>query len=512
MHSARLAPGPQGQRLRQDRRALGLAARPLPWLAGVAALFTVLQLILVVPGTGLGWDETVYVSQVSPQAPAAFFSAPRARGITFLAAPMAALTASTGLLRAYLAVLSGCGLFAALWVWRRLLPVPVLALAGILFSSLWITVFYGPQVMPNLWVAYGALIAVGCFLRVVRAPAGDPRALLGLGAGLLLAGLMRPSDAVWLALPLGAAALLVREWRRPAVLLVLVLGTAAGCAEWVVEAYLRYGGLAERLHRASEIQGGMGLHLAFDDQLRALEGRSLCRPCEVAWRQPATAVWWFALPVLAAGGVLAAGRRGRGPFSVRDGRTSVALLPALTAVSLAVQYLLLIDYAAPRFLLPSYALLALPVALCLVWLVTGVPRSLRTAVGAAVAVALAAHLAVQFAVLEGVLSRGRATRDAVGRTAAELRREGVRPPCVVSGAEAVRIAFRAGCASRQVRGHDGSITRAGLAATARTLPVAVLVTGANEPPPFARGWRVAPLPHLGGLRDYRAYVSPSATP
>lgn len=72
-------------RVRTDQRRVPVAwaaARPLPWLAAVAAAFTLTQLVLVVPGLGLGWDETVYVSQVSPQAPAAFFSAPRARGIT----------------------------------------------------------------------------------------------------------------------------------------------------------------------------------------------------------------------------------------------------------------------------------------------------------------------------------------------------------------------------------------------------------------------------------------------
>ena len=58
-----------------------------PWAVGrrlvaaVAAAFTLAQLLLVRPGMGLGWDETVYVSQVGTQAPAAFFSAPRARGV-----------------------------------------------------------------------------------------------------------------------------------------------------------------------------------------------------------------------------------------------------------------------------------------------------------------------------------------------------------------------------------------------------------------------------------------------
>jgi hypothetical protein len=55
-----------------------------PWLAAVAGAFTLAQLVLVRPDLGLGWDETVYVSQVSGHVPAAFFSAPRARGISLL--------------------------------------------------------------------------------------------------------------------------------------------------------------------------------------------------------------------------------------------------------------------------------------------------------------------------------------------------------------------------------------------------------------------------------------------
>ncbi|MFF3766068.1 hypothetical protein ACFYYR_18555 [Streptomyces sp. NPDC001922] len=548
MHPASLAAGP-GRRGSGTRPGGSPATRPLPLLAAVAAAFTLAQLVLVMPGLGLGWDESVYISQVSPHAPAAFFSAPRARGISFLVAPVTGLTTSVTALRVYLAVLSGLGLLLALWVWRRLLPAPVLALAGALFASLWITLYYGPQAMPNLWVAYGALVATGCFLRAVRSrpagtgedgpvdgpvgtrrngavpvgpdrPAGgvadgvarfaagvpgrpDRRALVGLGCAVAFTALMRPADALWLALPLAGAALCVRAWRRPVVLLVLAAGALVGSAEWIIEAYVRYGGLFARLERAGEVQGGMGLHFAVDDQVRALEGRSLCRPCAVPWRHPATAAWWFALPLLAAGGVVAA---------ARARRTAVALLPVVTGLFLAVPYLLLIDYAAPRFLLPVYALLALPVALCLVSLVAGVRPGLRPVVVGVLVLALAGHLAVQYAVLRSMVSRARVTREAVDRIAAGLHRQGVRAPCVISGHEAVRIAFRTGCSSRQIRGNDRSITPAELLDVAGRRPVVHLGTGNAPPPSYARGWRVVPLPPLSGQGRYRAWVSPSAEP
>ncbi|MGW1605316.1 hypothetical protein ACWCQV_30830, partial [Streptomyces eurythermus] len=198
------------------------AATPSAWpLAAVAAAFTLAQLLLVGTDLGLGWDETVYVSQVGHHGPAAFFSAPRARGVSLLVAPVAAWSSSTALLRLYLALLSGLALFWALRAWRGLFPARVLALAGGLFASLWVTLFYGPQAMPNLWVALGALAAVGCFL---RARTGRT-ALWGLAGGAALMAWMRPVDAVWATLPLFIAGLARRRW--PA-LLVLAAGLAAG--------------------------------------------------------------------------------------------------------------------------------------------------------------------------------------------------------------------------------------------------------------------------------------------
>ncbi|MEU7133643.1 hypothetical protein [Streptomyces sp. NPDC046261] len=496
MRSVRPAPVQAGREA-PARRGRAAGAPVLPWLAAVAAAYTVAQLVLVVPGTGLGWDESVYVSQVGTRAPAAFFSAPRARGITFLVAPVAALTASTVALRVWLAVLSGCGLLLCLWVWRRLLPLPVLVAAGLLFGGLWITLFYGPQAMPNLYVAYGALCATGCFLRAVR-EGSDRRALAGLLLAVAFTALMRPGDALALVLPLAAAALCVRAWRRPAVLLALVAGTALGGAEWVIEAYVRYGGLAARLDRAEEIQGGWGGHLALDDHVRALEGRTLCRPCDVPWRHPVTAAWWFALPVVTVGGLVVAARRAR---------LAAVALPVLVAVCMAAPYQLL-DYAAPRFLLPSYALLALPVGFCLTAAVSRARRPGRAplrALGAAgLALALLAHFAVQYTVLQRMVTRSAHTSDAVGRVVAELRRQGVRPPCVVTGEEAVRIAYRAGCSSRQTSGHDGSITPERLVETAGRMPVAVVLSGGGAVPSYARGWRVEPLP----WQDLRVALSP----
>ncbi|SOE07032.1 hypothetical protein [Streptomyces sp. Ag109_G2-15] len=481
------------RRERARRGSAGTGRARVIWpLAAVAAAFTLAQLLLVRPGMGLGWDETVYVSQVSGHAPAAFFSAPRARGVSLLVAPVAAWSSSTALLRVYLAVLSGLALFLALRAWRGLFPVRVLALAGGLFASLWVTLFYGPQAMPNYWVAVGALAAVACFLRA-RTDRADRAALWGLGASAALMAWMRPVDAVWVTLPLLALGLVRHHWRP---LLVLLTGLAAGALEWVIEAYVSYGGLAQRLSDGSAIQGGLGLHFAVVDQLRSLGGRALCRPCTGALPNPVVTVWWFALPLLAALGLTVA---------VRARRTATTLLPLACAATAAVPYLFMIGYAAPRFLLPAYALLSIPVAVALVHLVTAPSRVRRPVAVALLALGLAAHLAVQLTVLLHTVDRTTAAHRDWSRTADTLHRLGVRPPCLLTGHEAIPVAFYAGCSSAATTGHNANSTAQAITGTARHTPVATLVPAGSRPPGYARSWPSVPL---DGLRLY--YAVPEA--
>ncbi|MFF4021064.1 hypothetical protein [Streptomyces sp. NPDC001843] len=463
-------------------------SRPEPRLGAVAAAFALAQLVLVLPDLGLGWDETVYVSQVSGHVPAAYFSAPRSRGISLLVAPIASWSDSTVLLRIYLAVLSGLALYLALRVWRGHLGPGVLALAGALFASLWVTLFYGPQAMPNYWVAIGALACVGCFLRA-RANARDRAAWWGVFAGAALMAGMRPMDGVYVVLPLLALSV-----RRPRLLVVLVVGLVAGAGEWVIEAYASYGGLTQRLSAASAIQGGIGWHLAVVYQLRSLGGRTLCRPCSGSAPSPVVTLWWFALPLLAALGAVVA---------VRTRRALPVLLPLACAVAAAVPYLLLIGYAAPRFLLPAYALLALPVAHGLAHLVTAPNgRIARTVAVSLVAVGVAGHLAVQYVVLEHTVHSSAASRADWSRTAGALRTLGVRQPCLLSGYDAVPIAFYTGCGSAQTAGHDASTTVAELTRTAHRTSFAVLAPPGDRPPAYARTWSEE---KAGGLR---AYVAP----
>jgi hypothetical protein len=465
--------------------------RPDGALAAVAAVFTLAQLLLVRPVMGLGWDETVYVSQVSANAPAAFFSAPRARGTSLLVAPIASWSSSTPLLRIYLAVLSGLALYLGLRAWRGLFPTRVLALAGALFASLWVTLFYGPQAMPNYWVAVGALTAVGCYLRART----DPSALWGLAAGAALMAWMRPTDAVWASLPLLAHALLRR---RPRPLAVLLAGLAAGALEWVIEAYVSYGGLGARLDAASAIQGGLGWNIAVLDQVRSLGGRALCRPCTGSVPNPVVTVWWFVLPLLAVVGLIVA---------MKARRRGYTLVPFACAATAAFPYLFMIGYAAPRFLLPAYALLAIPVAQGGLFLATASRGVWRPVAVAVLGLGLAAHVTVQVLVLEGVVSRTTADHRAWARTADELHRLGVTPSCLLTGHEAIPVAFYAGCASAATAGHNANSSAESITETARRTPVAALVTAGARPPSYARDW---PSVRFGELRIY--YAVPAAGP
>lgn len=123
-----------------------------------------------------------------------------------------------------------------------------------------------------------------------------------------------------------------------------------------------------------------------------------------------------------------------------------------------------------------------------------------------VAAGLACHLAVQYVVLERTVHSSAANRDDWSRTASALHALGVRPPCLLSGYEAVPIAFYTGCGSAQTAGHDTSTTAAALTRAAHRTPVAVLVQPGDSPPTYARIW---PVERAGVLH---AYVAPFVRP
>ncbi|MBO1337812.1 hypothetical protein J3486_42140 [Streptomyces sp. VRA16 Mangrove soil] len=432
-------------------------------------------------GHAYGWDEAVYISQYDPRNPAAFFSAPRSRGTSLLTAPLVAVTADPLVLRAALAALSALALYAAFRVWRPLVGARTTAFAALLFGSLWITLLSGSMAMPNLWVAFGAVGAVGWALR-----GGTWQLALCVAA----VALFRAPDAVWLTLPLAAYALLVRGRRRT--LPWLAAGLVAGLAQWVTEAYLRWGGVPERLRVSSATEGDMGLHPNLGTVWRSVNGPLLCRPCTAGTpHQPLFALWWTALPVLV---VLAL------YVARRERRLTVSALPVACAATLSVSYLLLIGYSAPRFLLPAYALLSLPVAVLLRHLKR--PRPLAVAAVALIGL----QIASQALVLHRVTDSTAATDGRYVAAARGLRTMGLTPPCLVTGPRATPIGYAAGCAVVQIKGNNTNTTRAGLLHRAARVPTALLTGPGARPPRYARDWTPYVLPHTGGWTAWKAPV------
>ncbi|MDP4501580.1 hypothetical protein [Nonomuraea turcica] len=408
------------------------AVRPVVLLAGVSVLYGVAQLLLVSPYLGIGWDEAVYASQVAPHAPPAVFSAPRARGVPLLVAPVVAVTDSVFVLRLYLTVLSVAALFGAFYVWLRVRADHVVPLAALLFGGCWLTLFYGNQAMPNLYVALAAVAATGFLVLAGR----SRPAPVGLAATLAVMSLMRPSDALVAAAALAVGALALVPRRLPAVLAAIVAGLAVGWGQWAIEAQASFGGFATRLRDAGE-HNAMGWSVSFLEHARALDGPTLCRfGADCGPVSPMALIWWLAIPLMAALGLWAAWREHRLP---------PMLLAAGTGVAMALPYLFYVDYAAPRFLTPAYALLSLPVAEAAV-----AGLRLRRLVAVAVIAGLLAHLGLQGAYAYGHGVGNRHGRDDIGRAAAELRSLGVRPPCLIYGENGVQIGYLLGCDSQGV--------------------------------------------------------------
>lgn len=467
----------------------------MPLLA-VAFLYAAAQLVAVTTRMRLGWDESVYVSQVSPHVPAAFFSAPRARGVTLIAAPLVALTSSLTSLRLYMTLVSSAGLVLAYWPWTRLLRPVAAALAALLLAALWMVQFYGNEVMPNLYVAYGAVAAAGWFAHTVRGPGRLPP--LWLALSLAFVALMRPGDAAWLTLALLAAVVFARR-RRLVAVCSAAAGSLAGAVPWIMEAYARFGGPFRRLHTASRSEGGLGWHPeGVRMELHALNDRLLCRPCGGAiWHVPALSVWWPVVPVLAAGGLV---------LAARDGRLRLLALPAVCGAVLGASYLLLVGYAAPRFLIPAYALLALPIAELVRGAATLGRGRWRLVTAGLVTAGLVLHTGGQQLVLARMVrSQYNARRDYTAITD-RLHLLGVRTPCTLSGEQAPVLAFYARCRSMQIAGNDASTSLTRLLRQTALTRMAVLEHD-NPRPRYTRGWRRYTFTTPTG-REWRVYLPP----
>jgi len=469
--------------------------RPAVLLAAVALFHVVSPLLLLGAHWWFGIDETVYLSQINAHVVAGLFSAPRARGATLIAAPVTLVTTSVAAVRLWVSALSGICLYLAFRPWLRLRPGYVVPLAALLFSTVWSVIYYAFEVMPNEWVAFGVLAACGYLILYVVD--GRRRHGIAVIVTMALVALLRPSDSLYagLALVMGALFLRAPMRRRVAAGGAVAAGIAAGLAEWVIEAYVSYGGLGARIHAAQAENGGGGVHFAGAAQARALAGPLLCRNGCRAQARVVYQLWWIALGVLV---VVAA------VYGVRHRQLRLVLVPILVGLGMAAQYVFGVTYAAPRFLIPAYALLSIPCAIGIGRLAHLAQSKPLKLVGAtAFALALAANTALQAHVITAHIAPGARRFDRViSADARLLRTHGVTGACLVLGYPGIdaNLAYAAHCTNTPTR--LGAV-REKIADGDR-----IVWNSPTAPPPRAYGlrWRKVLLPATTASSRY-AYVS-----
>lgn len=452
-------------------------------LIAVCAGLALLAAFLVPLTLPLGWDELVYASRFPSWDPATPFSSPRTRGVPLLLTPVAAWSDSVVLLRLWLTLLASVALYLGFRPWLRVTRRPyAIPLAAAGYGTLWISLFYTASAMPNHYTAMGALAAVGCF--VSRRPSAA-----GIALGLAVATLMRPNDGVWVAAPLLVAAALVPAWRRRSALIGVVCGLGAGALPWVVEAYVRFDGVLDRLSDASDVQGGMRPVLSLVEHATSLDGPLLCRPCVGNSVDLPALELWLILPAFTAVGLWALRAAGRD--------TRPYWLAVAVGLASAAPYFFLVDYAAPRFLLPTYALLMLPAALGALAAWDAAVRSERRLPRIVLTLLLVAHLAVQLPLARTHANIQQGARTDWVRIAQLLDEHGVSPPCTLKAtARAIPLAHTAGCVS--IEPGDPTVPDAVVYRTDTPPAWASNWPSHVVPDVYAQGWTVAIRPTQSG--------------
>jgi hypothetical protein len=405
------------------------------WLVLVAVMFTLAEFTPSLLKLPLGPDEITYIAQTSARASAVILPPVHSRGPAVLAAPVTLLTTSLLALRIWMALLSGVGLLLALLSWRRLRPDWVIATAGLILASLGIAQLSGVQAMPDWWVALGAVAVTGLFLKAVTGQMRPRLVLPLLALATFFLFLQRIQDATFLVAPLVIGIVAVPAWRNIKVLTAIFAGVAAAAAEWIGESYALYGGVLSRLHMMKQEPPKFALYFTLPYQLRVLNGPWYCRPGQChAWDYPWLTIWWVALIVLAVVGILAVWR---------TKRLSSSVIVVTSALSLLLAYTLFVPYAAPRYLLPVVALLTIPAADGIFWLVAVQRRRRALAIAAVVVFLLGGMAGEQF--VRGSMARGQGKMRTVFMWKADIARAvGVTPPCIDASTS---VAYYLGCAA-----------------------------------------------------------------
>ena len=159
----------------------------------VAVAYCIGGFLRVPRGMSPTWDEVVYLSQVATGIEPVMFSQTRAWGMTLIAAPIAVITPSILVIRTYLTLLSGLGLYLAFRPWLGVARddrtwasyVAPAAAAG--FATLWTTLLFGSMAYPNIWLAFALTAGVGMYAGCSSRPTR-----VGLSSGLPRRSRSRP--------------------------------------------------------------------------------------------------------------------------------------------------------------------------------------------------------------------------------------------------------------------------------------------------------------------------------
>lgn len=465
--------------------------RELAWARGlviaIGVTFLAIHLLFIPRDWPTGWDESVYLSQVTPGMEGLFFNPWHARGITLIVAPVTSLGGSSVAdVRLFLMVLASFTVTATFWLWIPLVGMAA-PVAAFVFSFSWQGQVLASEVKPNYW---GALLGLAATALVARRLEGG-RTLNVVLASVLLAAtaLVRPTEATVLA---GAIGVYILLWRRKSWrdLVPLGVGLAVGWLPWVIEMSARFGGLTGALRAAGKGQHFVVVPLAENvlRHLRYADDKSA--PSAVPG-----AIWWGVL-VLMASVAIARG--------VKRSDRAAALLCALGALALATEYLIFVPALAPRFLLPAYVMASVPFAIGLVSLLRG--NGVSRVIGAIVLVFL-----IPWTIWQGTVTvqraptvnRGSALPLRVGST---IRRLAEGRPCFVLGQRAYpQIAYTARCAG--AKGDNRVPSDQQLEAFARSERVVFIVRIAEAPKKSLLS-SIEPVRFLAGKKDWLVYQLP----
>ena len=411
--------------------------RRLAWwlLLAVGVGFLVTQLVVAPPGRPTGWDEAVYVSQVTPGMEALFMAAWRARGITLLIAPVTLLGGSLDAVHLYLAIVSAIAVTIAFRLWIPLIGLAA-AIGAFLFSFGWVALASGSAVMPNFSAAVLGVAVAGLVIRRLEG-AGIAYAM-GAAVTLGAMALVRPTEAVVVAGAIGLFVLIVR-WTSWRLVLGLGAGLVAGWLPWILEMSVRFGGVSGALEAANSA-GHLAVASVRDNVIAHLSF-TYGRRKPPAGRPPVEGLlWWGVLVVLSALGLR---RRVGTPTRM------AALLATLGAVAFAVEYVVLVPIVEARFLMPAYAFAGLAAAIGLASLLRG--GSIARAVGIVVLAAGIPWAIWQVRVADRVVAR-EWRRDEIFEDAGLLLRDLAdgRPCSFVSPGSYPQLHLVSGCVGAQL--------------------------------------------------------------